>query len=44
MNHNIILKMAITLLANDMTKNLSKNTKQLKVALDFKFRETLWGL
>jgi predicted transposase YbfD/YdcC len=42
-NHNIILKMAMTMLANDMTKNVSKKTKRLKAALDFKYREKLWG-
>jgi len=42
-NHNIILKMAMTMLANDNTKKFSKKNKRLKAALDPKYREKLWG-
>lgn len=40
-NHNIILKMAMTMLANDKTKKTSKKTKRLKAALDYKYRDRI---
>lgn len=40
-NHNIILKMAMTMLANDNNKKTSKRTKRLKAALDYKYRDRI---
>ena len=40
-NYNIILKTALTMLANDKSKKLSKKSKRMKAALDYKYRESL---
>lgn len=40
-NYNIILKTALTMLANDKSKKLSKKSKRMKAALDYKYRETI---
>ena len=40
-NNNIILKMVMTMLANDNTKKTSKRSKRLKAALDYKYRNKL---
>ena len=40
-NYNIILKTALTMLANDKSKKLSKKSKRLTAALDYKYRETI---
>jgi len=42
-NHNILLKMAMTMLATDNSKKTSKRTKRLKAALNPKYRDKLWG-
>ena len=40
-NYNIILKIALTMLANDKSKKLSKKSKRMKAALDYKYRESI---
>lgn len=42
-NHNIVLKMVMTMLAMDKSKKISKRSKRLKAALDPKYRDKLWG-
>jgi predicted transposase YbfD/YdcC len=42
-NHNIVLKMVMTMLAMDNSKKTSKRSKRLKAALDPKYRDKLWG-
>lgn len=42
-NFNIMLKTALTLLVNDPTPKLSKNSKRLQAALNHKYREKLLG-
>ena len=40
-NNNIVLKMAMTLLANDNSKKVSKRAQRLRAALDTKYRDKL---
>ncbi|MDA3867458.1 MAG: ISAs1 family transposase [Salinivirgaceae bacterium] len=42
-NHNIVLKLVMTMLAMDNSKKTSKRSKRLKAALDPKYRDKLWG-
>lgn len=43
-NHNIVLKVALTLLDNDKANKTSKRSKRLKAALSTKYREKLFNL
>lgn len=42
-NFNILLKMAMSLLAEDNTPKTSKRAKRMKAALDPNYRDKLWG-
>jgi hypothetical protein len=43
-NNNIVLKIAMTLLANDNTKKIIKRGKRLRAALDTKYKYKLFKL